>query len=138
MENKNRAIGINISENSFINYVEKTLVLDVCVENRTDKMLKNMRFLMNPSTIGKFMPKYSAMNLAHQDDSFSAMTFLEYEGIKQPFNLLENEKINGYILIELADISKSKKIKLVVCDESKTNIGELDVEVGRLRPILGS
>ena len=97
-----------------------------------------MSFLMNPSTIGKFMPKYSAMNLAHQDDSFSAMTFLEYEGLKQPFDLLGNEKIKGCLLIELADISKSKSFKIVVCDESKANIGDIDVEVGRLRPILGS
>lgn len=124
-----KMIEIKQLDGSFFQTNENVLVLNLRVENRTNKALKNLSFCLDSLFIGEIISEYEPMyTISSNNNSFVGMTFSRKQvGIKQPFELKAKDRIEGNVIIVFTNMPE--KIKLCVYNESNSLIGDLEVDM---------
>lgn len=130
MNGNKRVIEIDLLQDSFFQTIENILVLNICIANLTNQVLRDLHF---STTQGTLLPNYSAMFIS-SDDSFVGMTLSrEYNSISHSFVLEANDRIDGYVIVEFTN--PPIDFKLNICDKSDAVIGDFEVDLQRVNRI---
>lgn len=125
-----KMIEIKQMDGSYFQTNENIMVLNICIVNLTNQVLRDLHFSM---TQGTLLPKYSTMNTL-SNDSFAGMTLSgEYNSISHPFILEADNRIEGYVIVEFTNPPIS--FNLNVCDESNAVIGGFEVDMQNIKRI---